>query len=137
MRVQFSPESRPKRGHSHGFTLAEILVVLAIIGIIASITVAALGSYNETASRSRDRRNAQSVVMLYTTACAAGATFSSQAGDVSGLVGELVDGKSGAGNMADSFFKMSPIPEPEKTMMMRYLAYDAGTGMLRLTGSEP
>lgn len=55
-----------------GFTLIEILVVVAIIGILASIVLVGLGGFRERARDSRriaDLRQVQNVLELYANKC--------------------------------------------------------------------
>lgn len=64
-----------------GFSLVEMLVVIAVIGIIAAIAVPNIGRINDSASDARKRRNAQSIASVYSAARAAGYDFSYPGGD--------------------------------------------------------
>jgi prepilin-type N-terminal cleavage/methylation domain-containing protein len=64
-----------KINHSQGFSLMEMLIVIAIIGIIANIAVIAFGTVSTTATEMKDRRNAQEIATIASVARAAGADF--------------------------------------------------------------
>ncbi len=66
-----------------GFSLVEMLVVIAIIGIIAAIAIPNIGNLNESARDAAAKRNAQSVASVLNAAVAAGADL-----------GILTDGQS-------------------------------------------
>ena len=50
-----------KKNH-HGFSLVELLVVIAVIGVIASIAIPSIGSINTAAKTAAAQRNAQPFV---------------------------------------------------------------------------
>lgn len=55
-----------------GFSLVEMLVVIAIIGIIAAIAIPNIGNINDAAKQATAQRNAQSVASVMNAAIAAG-----------------------------------------------------------------
>ena len=57
-----------------GFSLVEMLVVIAVIGIIAAIAVPTIGNITSQANASKAKRNAQSLASVCASAVAAGAT---------------------------------------------------------------
>jgi type IV pilus assembly protein PilA len=61
---------------SKGFSLVEMLVVIAVIGIIAAIAVPNIGRINDSAKDATYRRNAQNLASVFASAQAAGHDFS-------------------------------------------------------------
>lgn len=92
-----------------GFSLVEMLVVIAVIGIIAAIAVPNIGRINDAATDSKDMRNAQNVASVYAAAQAAGLDFndaSHGAGVEADTIQWVVDGDTvnEAGNPFDGTF---------------------------------
>ena len=55
-----------------GFSLVEMLVVIAVIGVLTAIAIPIIGRINEQATIAKDNRNAQAVVTMYNAARAGG-----------------------------------------------------------------
>jgi prepilin-type N-terminal cleavage/methylation domain-containing protein len=114
-----------------GFSLVEMLVVIAVIGIIAAIAVPTIGNITSQANSSKAKRNAQSLASVCASAVAAGATFESTS--VADIVDDLVD--SGVFGSADSgfdttLFKVPNVSEIEKTNAAQHLSYDTYAKMI-------
>ncbi len=64
-----------------GFSLVEMLVVIAVIGIIAAIAVPNVARINDRAKEAKNMRNAQNLASVYSSAAAAGYDFAYTDGD--------------------------------------------------------
>jgi type IV pilus assembly protein PilA len=69
MKLKFNSLSRAARA---GFSLIELLIVIAVIGIMASIALPQIGKINYQAKVSRAKKDAGEVATVYNSAIAAG-----------------------------------------------------------------
>lgn len=83
--------------HRSGFSLIELLTVMVIIGILAAIIVPNLSSLTGTADRTKDRRNAQNILLAYSSGTAAGVEWPE--GDVATQVAAVIAGKKPSGGI--------------------------------------
>jgi prepilin-type N-terminal cleavage/methylation domain-containing protein len=83
-----------KKAAKAGFSLVEMLVVIAIIGIIAAIAIPNIGSINDAAETSAAQRNAQNASSVWNAAIAAG--YEPTATTVAGALTALETGVSPA-----------------------------------------
>jgi prepilin-type N-terminal cleavage/methylation domain-containing protein len=84
-----------KKAAKAGFSLVEMLVVIAIIGIIAAIAIPNIGSINQAAEDAAVDRNAQNCASVWNAAVAAGfdgTTAASAAAAVTLLEGTTIVG---------------------------------------------
>ena len=62
-----SPPERPK-----GFSIIELLIVIAVIGVIAGISIRSISGMFDKGETIKNYRNAQSIVSAFNAARAAG-----------------------------------------------------------------
>ena len=67
-----------KKTAKSGFSLVEMLVVIAVIGVIAAIAIPNIGSINDSAKAATAQRNAQAIASVLNAAAAAGANLSAE-----------------------------------------------------------
>lgn len=95
-RRQTLPIDRSRRA----FSLVEMLIVVAIIGVIAAVCIMALGGQRKGFVDARDRRNAQEIASLCQAAKAAGVILAVPDDPV--LTAQLaVSGKQATGGVFD------------------------------------
>jgi prepilin-type N-terminal cleavage/methylation domain-containing protein len=116
---QISSRRRP------AFSLAEMLIVIAILGIMAAIVIGAMGGTNrDTMVKVRDQRNAQEVVSLSTAATNAGLQVV-ESGDMRATIKNLMKGKEAKGGIfAGRTFRLSKLSEEEITGAINYLDWN-------------
>jgi len=133
-----------------GFSLVEMLVVIAVIGIIAAIAVPNIGRINDSAKDARKRRNAQNVASIFASAQAAGYDFSKKGGTAGGaalkdeaaIIQAVITGASitEVGPFQGTYFGvpgLNPTQAVSETDgAAQYLTWDAASGLLLYTGGQ-
>ena len=100
----------------------ELLMAVAIIGVMASLVTLAFGGARQGAIEQRNRRNAQEIASTAATASAAGADFV-VSGDEAATIANLAAGvKPNAGIFRDRVFKFAPMTTDEIEGAMHHLA---------------
>ena len=114
-----------------GFSLFEMLMTVAILGIIASLAMTAFGSQGDSFQDVRDRRNAQELVATYTAARAAGLDFAAS-GAVGPIVRKLTDGAAPtSGVFKNRVFKVNFFAEADIAGATRFLQIQNGELLVR------
>lgn len=104
-----------------GFSLLELLIVIAMIGLLANIAVMGLGGVRQATLDQRDRRNAQEIASISSIAAAAGASFVVP-GDEEATVQNLVAGCTPArGAFRGKTIQVPSLGTNEVRGAMRYL----------------
>lgn len=113
-----------KNYHPQGFSLMEMLIVIAVIGVIANIAIIAFGSVSTTATEMKDRRNAQEIATIAAAASAAGADFVVPADKAATVENLAVGTTPSRGIFKGRRFALPSMGTNEITGAMHYLAFN-------------
>ena len=104
----------------------EMLIVVAVIGVLANIALIAFGSVSKTATEMKDRRNAQEIATIAAAARAAGADFVVPS-DKAATVENLAVGTSASrGIFKGRRFALPSMGMSERNGALNYLAFNGG-----------
>lgn len=110
-----------------GFSLIELLTVVAILGVFASIALVMMGNINQSSVDTRDRRNAQELAAVCASAQAAGVDFV-VAGDIDETIKNVVKGGEPAdGAFAGRFFGLQGLAPADQETAKKYLELNNGS----------
>ena len=115
-----------------GFSLVEMLVVIAVIGIIAAIAVPTIGNITSQANIAKAKRNAQNLASVAASAVAAGSTLATDNDTDILVVGALVTGVTGsvAAGFSTTTFRVPNMSATEQTAALAHLSYDDSVGVV-------
>ncbi|MDB6072303.1 MAG: hypothetical protein JWL81_3474 [Verrucomicrobiales bacterium] len=114
-----------------GFSLVELLVVIAVIGVIAAIAIPAMSGVFENSTTAKNKRNAQSIASLYSSLRAAGATVTSPSATNIATALTTDNGVSGVPGTAFASTRFyAPMSSTEAASAAAALTYDSTTDSL-------
>jgi prepilin-type N-terminal cleavage/methylation domain-containing protein len=114
-----------KKAAKAGFSLVEMLVVIAIIGIIAAIAIPNIGSINQAATDAAVDRNAQNAASIWNAAVAAG--YAPTATTEQGALDAIELGVTGTGPFAANTFTTGDIEDASEAAIVAKLTLNGDT----------
>ena len=134
--------TKPSRPKPQGFSLVELLVVIAVIGILAAITIPSFSNIFENSSESTAKNQAQRIASVYAAGIATGAPNFKTANSVASAMNSVGSGSFGAGINAGAFFQLPGITatmddsKPVEQQAKHYLIHADGVLRYVPTGSN-
>lgn len=122
-----------KKNIKKGFSLVELLVVIAVIGVIAAIAIPAMSNIFENSRTAKARRNAQNLASTYAAARAAGATFT--AATTADALSALNTGVVGSGQFATTTFQVTLDADERTAAEAHLIGPTAANGTMTYNGT--
>lgn len=107
-----------------------MLIVIAIIGIIASLGILALGDYHASFMQAESQRNAQELVSVYTSAQSAGVDFTVP-NDLDATLQAVVNGRvAQSGALAGKTFGLMGLSNDSLQRASAYIEFNAAGSLI-------
>ena len=111
----------PLQALCSGFSLVEMLIVIAVLGVMAAIALSNLTNHREVIKQTRNRRNAQEMASLCIAAKAAGVSFVVPGDPVQTARNAVVGATATKGSFAGKTFRLPGLQEEEILAAAYYL----------------
>ncbi len=116
---------RPRR-RARGFSLAEVTIVVAILGVMTALALPIISQVATSSSESKYRKSARDIVSMAASAVAAGDTSIPAAPDVESAVRLLIEGVTIEEGIAGLRFQLQGLTEAGIENVARYLRLQDG-----------
>jgi prepilin-type N-terminal cleavage/methylation domain-containing protein len=109
-----------------GFTLIEMLVVIAVIGLIVSISLPMISHVFGDADSRADKRGAQIICSMAAAAQSAGDTTIASALNAKAAADLVIAGVYGQGEFSDTIFRVPNMTVDERNRALKHLTFSKG-----------